>query len=151
MPGTFRTSADACDREALWLSLPGTTADGLPSLMAADGGPWDIVQAYVPRTPANRKTQIYVVRSNVRVERFGFNRTIAAYEMSLRLRWPLSNGQGNAEQDQRAFDVAINMLLLRIRGIGMNQPGGADKTHGGAFLQAAEGSDVTGTRVGIQV
>jgi len=151
MPGTFRTTADACDREALWLSLPGTAADGLPSLMTVDGGPWDVVQAYVPRTPANRKTQIYVVRSTVHVERFGFNRTIAAYDMSLKLRWPLSSGAGNAESDQRAFDVAVNALLLRIRGIGMNQPGGADKTHGGAFLQAAEGSQVTGTRGGIHV
>jgi hypothetical protein len=109
------------------------------------------VQAYLPRTPAQRKSQIYVTRQGINVERYGFNRTIAAYDFALRLRWPMSNQSGNAENDQRAFDVAINALLMRIRGVGMNQPGGADKTHGGAFLQAAEGSSVTGTRGGIRV
>lgn len=151
MAGTFRTSADACDRETAWLNLPGTVADGLPSLMVVDGGPWDVCQAYIPRTPAMRKSQIFVTRSSIHVERWGFNRTIMGYDMVLKLRWPLSNGAGNAETDQRAFDVAINMLLLRIRGIGANQPGFADKTHNGAFLQVAEGSEVTATRSGIHV
>lgn len=151
MPGTFSTSADACDREAAWLALPGTTADGLPSLLVVDGGPWDVIQAYVPRSPAMRKAQVWVTRTNIHVERWGFNRTIMGYEFALKLRWPLSNGTGNAESDQRAFDVAINGLALRIRGIGVNQPGGADKTHNGAFLQVAEGSEVTATRPGIHV
>lgn len=151
MPGTFRTSADACDREAAWLSLPGTALDGLPSLLVADGGPWDVIQAYVPRTPGNRKAQVWVTRSDMMLERFGNVRSIFGYEFVLKLRWPLSSQTGNAESDQRAFDAAIQGLAMRIRGVGPNQPGGADKTHGGAFLQAAEGSPVTGTAAGVHV
>lgn len=152
MPGTFMTSADAIDREASWLSLPGTANDGLPSLLVVDGGPWDVVQAYTNRTPSQRKSWVFVNRSDIHVERFGHVRTIMGYEFMLRLLWPLSSAQvSNAENDQRAFDVAINMLLLRIRGVGPNQPGGSDKTHNGAFLQVAEGSDVTHTSSGIHV
>ena len=134
MPGQFVTSADACDREAAWLSTPGTADDGLPSLLVADGGPWEVIQAYYPRTPAIRKSQCYVIRTGIHVERFGFNRTIMGYDFALKLRWPLSSGRGSAEDDQRAFDVAVNSLLLRIRGIPIGRPIPADKTHGGAFL-----------------
>jgi hypothetical protein len=151
MPGTFVTSADACDREAAWLSLPGTAQDGLPSLLVANGGPWDVVQAYQPRTPAARKGQVFVVRTNLQVERFGHVRTMFAYDFELKCRWPLSSGSGNAESDQRSFDVAIHKLCMRIRGVGPNQPGGADKTHNGAFLQVAEGSEMTHTVPGIRV
>lgn len=151
MSGTFRTSADAPDREATWLSLPGTTNDGLPSLLTVDGGPWDVVQAYSMRTPATRKPQVWVTRSDTHLERFGHVRSIFGYEFLLKLWWPLSSGTGSAEADQRAFDVAIHLLVMRIRGVGPNQPGGADKTHGGAFLQAAEGSDVTHTSPGVHV
>jgi hypothetical protein len=151
MPATFVTSADACDREAAWLSLPGTTQDGLPSLLKIDGGVWDTVQAYQPRTPPARKAQIFVVRADMQIERFGHVRTLFSYDFILKLRWPLSNGAGNAEADQRAFDVAIHDLCMRIRGVGPNQPGGADKTHNGAFLQVAEGSEMTHTVPGIRV
>lgn len=151
MPGTFVTSADACDREAGWLSLPGNAQDGLPSLLVVDGGPWDVIQAYQPRTPAARKAQVFVTRLDMSLERFGHVRSIFAYDFVLKLRWPLSSGSGNAESDQRAFDAAVHLLCMRIRGVGPNQPGGADKTHGGAFLQAAEGSDVSHTMPGVRV
>lgn len=151
MPGSFVTSADACDREAAWLSAPGTVQNGLPSLLTVDGGPWEVIQAYVPRTPAMRKSQVWVTRQMFRAERWANVRTLLGYHFVLKLTWPLSSGSGNAEADQRAFDVAINSLLLRVRGVGPNQPGGADKTHGGAFMQVAEGSSVTGTQSGIQV
>ncbi len=151
MAGTFITSADACDREAAWLSLPGTVADGLPSLLVMDGGPWDVIQAYQPRTPAVRKAQVFVTRTDLSLERFGAVRSIFGYEFVLKLRWPLSSGSGNAESDQRAFDVAVNALALRIRGVGPNQPGGSDKTHGGAFMQVAEGSETTHAMPGIRV
>ena len=151
MPGTFVTSADAPDREATWLTLPGTATDGLPSLLVADGGPWEVIQAYAIRTPATRKSQVWVTRSDTHLERLANVRSIFGYEFLLKLWWPLSSGQGSAEADQRAFDVAIHQLCMRIRGVGPNQPGGADKTHGGAFLQAAEGSHYTGTTAGIHV
>lgn len=151
MPGVFVTSADACDREAAWLSLPGTAADGLPSLLVVDGGPWDVIQAYQPRTPAARKGQVFVIRNEMMLERFGAVRSIFGYDFVLKLRWPLSNGAGNAETDQRAFDVAVHQLCMRIRGIGPNQAGGSDKTHNGAFMQVAEGSNVTHSMPGVRV
>lgn len=151
MPATFVTTADACDREAAWLVRPGTPQDGLPSLLKVNGGPWDRIQAYVPRTPAARQGQVWVTRTDLSLERFGHVRTLAAYDFLLKCRWPLSNGAGNAEADQRAFDVAIHLLVMRIRGVGPNQPGGADKTHGGAFLQVAEGSEFTHTTPGVRV
>lgn len=151
MPGTFMTSADAIDREARWLSLPGTAQDALPSLLKVNDGPWDVVQAYTNRTPAQRKSWIFVNRTDIHVERFGHVRTIFGYEFMLRLLWPLSSHAGNAENDQRAFDTAIHYLLMRIRGVGPNRPGGSDKTHNGAFLQVAEGSEVTRTTSGIHV
>jgi hypothetical protein len=151
MPATFVTSADACDREAAWLSLPGTAQDGLPSLLVIDGGPWDVIQAYQPRTPAMRKSQVFVMRSEMVLERFGHVRSVFGYDFVLKLRWPLSSGAGNAESDQRAFDVAVNALVLRIRGVGPNQPGGANKTHNGAFMQVAEGSEVTRMMPGVRV
>lgn len=151
MPATFITSADAVDRETAWLNLPGTTQDGLPSLLKLNGGPWDAIQAYNPRTPAARKAQVFVTRTDLAVERLAHVRSIFAYDFLLKCRWPLSNGAGNAESDQRAFDVAIHLLCMRIRGVGPNQPGGSDKTHNGAFLQVAEGSDVTRTTPGIRV
>lgn len=151
MPAIFVTSADACDREAAWLSLPGTVADGLPSLLVPNGGPWDAIQAYQPRTPATRKGRVYVTRTNMQVQRFGHVRTMFVYDFMLKCRWPLSSGTGNAEEDQRAFDVALHMLCMRIRGVGPNRPGGSDKTHNGAFMQVAEGSEMTHTVPGIRV
>ena len=151
MPGTFVTSADAVDREAQWLATPGNANDQLPTLLTKDGGPWEIIQPYWARTPNNRKTRVYVLRSDINVMRYASIRTIFGYEFSLRAFWPLSSGAGVAEDDQRAFDVAIHMLLMRVRGVNPNAPLGADKTHGGRFLQVAEGSDITHTTPGVRV
>lgn len=151
MPGAFVTTADAVDREALWLRTPGNANDQLPSLLEDDGGPWEIVQAYWSRTPNNRKRRIYVLRSDMDLMRWANIRTIAGYEFALKAYWPLSSGTGSAEDDQRAFDAAIHLLVMRIRGVGPNTAMGADKTHGGAFLQVAEGSEVTHTTPGVRV
>lgn len=133
MPATFQTTADAVDRETAWL----TRTDSLPPLLVDSGGKWDLVQAYVPRTPAKRKNQIWVTRSSLRMARFALIRKQASYGFRLRCWWTLSSGQGSAEADQRAFDAAINDVLMRINGIG---PDGqvADKTHNIAFKSVAE-------------
>ena len=52
------STADAVAREVSWL----TAVDTLPSLLTANGGPWDNVQAYWARTPATQQTTIYVLR-----------------------------------------------------------------------------------------
>lgn len=151
MPGAFVTSADACDREAAWLALPGSSDDQLPSLLTVDGGPWDIVQAYQRRTPPTRTSAVFVARSDIHLERFGHQRSIFGYNFVLKLWWPMSSSQGSAEGDQRAFDVAVHALCMRIRGIAPNTPHGMDKTHNGAFMQVAEGSNVTATMPGVHV
>lgn len=131
MPPVFVTTADAVDRETLWL----TAVDALPPLLVDNGGKWDIVNAYQPRTPAARKNQIWVLRRNIRMERFALVRKIPKYLFYLRCWWTLSNPTGSAEVDQRAFDAAVNDVLIRVNGLG--EPG-ADKTHGGRFLSVAE-------------
>lgn len=133
MPAVFITTADAVDRETAWL----TGQDSLPPLLADNGGRWDIVQAYKPRTPAARKNQIWVLRGHLRMARFAMIRKQPTYGFRLRCWWTVSSGQGVAEDDQRAFDLAINDVLIRING---TAPGAqaADKTHGGAFKSAAE-------------
>lgn len=141
----FITTADAVDREAAWLNT--TVADGLPLLPDTAGGKWQLINAYVPRTPAARKNQMWVLRPRMQIEREGFIRSIAHYRFQLHLMWMLSNGNGGAETDQRAFDAAIHDLVMRIRGVppgvtAFNLNGQPDKTHDGKFMSAAENPSV---------
>lgn len=123
------TTGNAVDREADWLR---TSGDGLPTLLAADGGPWDVVQAYAPRTPHARQRQLYVVRERLEQPRTSVGRMMATHHFKLRAIWPMGSGDGNAESSQRLFDAALDLVLWRIAGtLG-------DKTHGGRFLSAAE-------------
>jgi hypothetical protein len=123
-------TADACDREAAWLSSSG---DGLPALTTAAGGPFGVVQAYWPRTPGRRtQGQLYVLRNTIEERRFANQRVMVTYSFQLKLVWPLSKGTGSAEDEQRAFDTAIELVLTRVRAYR------GDKTHGGRFLAVAE-------------
>jgi len=121
----------AVQKEAAWLAAY-SAADGLPGLLKAYGGPWDIVQAYRARTPPHRKARLYVRRSNLRVERFGFNRKINHHTFMLHLYWPQSSPTGQAESVQEDFDNAVGLVVDRISGLFM------DKTHGARFLSVAE-------------
>lgn len=124
--------SDALDREAAWLSSSG---DGLPALLKGDGGPFDHIQARMPRSPATRKRAIYVCRApgqSARLRRFAAPSSILTTRFHLKLWWPMSNGSGSAESEQVAFEQAIDHLLTRIEGPLM------DKTHGGRFLSVAE-------------
>ncbi|WP_438489579.1 hypothetical protein [Streptomyces sp. S186] len=123
------STADAVDREVAWLT---TAGDGLPSLLTGAGGPWGSIQAYQPRTPGRRNTYVIVLRRQIHEKRFANVRRMPTYEFVLKLIWPLTSGQGRAEDDQRAFDSAVDKLLTRIGGF----PG--DKSHGGRFLSVAE-------------
>jgi hypothetical protein len=129
------SSADAVDREAAWLAAYDAT-DGLPGLLRAYGGPFDVVQAYVPRTPAQRQRRLYVTRGQIRAERFGFNRMINHYPFVLRLYWPQSSPSGQAESVQRDFDAAVELVLRRINGPVLTFP--LDKTHGARFMSVAQ-------------
>lgn len=121
----------AVQKETAWLN-DFSAADGLPGLLRAHGGPWDIVQAYRARTPPQRKARIYVRRSNLRVERFGFNRKINHHVFMLHLYWPQTSPTGQAESVQEAFDNAVDLVVDRVSGLFQ------DKTHGARFLSVAE-------------
>lgn len=138
MPAVFVTTADAVDRETAWLN---TSGDGLPALLVADGGKWDLIQAYKPRTPAARQNQIWVMRRTLRMSRYAMVRKMPHYAFRLRCWWTLSTSTGSAEAEQRNFDLAIDDLVARINGFGLPvapATGTADKTHGGRFLSVAE-------------
>jgi hypothetical protein len=134
------SSADAVVRETGWLTAY-SPADGLPALLSSMGGPFDVVQAYWPRTPAARQTQLYVTRRAIQVERFGFNRKIDHYPFVLRIVWPLSSSTGSAEIVQQALDDAVDLVLQRVNGP-LALP--LDKTHGAAFMSVAEDPCVIG-------
>ncbi|WP_327066900.1 hypothetical protein [Kitasatospora sp. NBC_01302] len=126
------TTADACAREAAWLS---TTGDTLPSLLSATGGPWDVIQAYLPRTPTQQRTQIYVLRRRLVTARFAQQRRMATHHFQLSLVWPVgatASGPQIAELEQTALDSAVALLVTRIEGL-VN-----DKSHGNRFLSVAE-------------
>lgn len=125
------STADAVARETAWLAGYDAT-DGLPGLLTAYGGPFDVVQAYLPRTPAQRRRALYVLRSNLRVERFGFNRKINHHTFMLRLSWPQTSQTGDAESVQAAFDAAVDLVVQRVSGLFL------DKTHGARFMSVAE-------------
>lgn len=131
------STADAVDREVAWLQ---TSGDGLPALLVSAGGPWDNVQAYQPRTPGKRASNLYVLRRGIHEKRFANVRRMPTYEFVLKAVWPLSSGQGIAEADQRAFDAAVDLVLTRIGGLV------GDKSHGGRFLSVAENPEYVNVR-----
>lgn len=125
-------TADVVDREAAYLA---TSGDGLPALLRTDGGPWDVVAAYWPRTPVTRQSGIYLTRATINATRFANQRRIESYDFRGKLRWPIGAttvGINLWEDEQRAFDAAIELLITRIYGFL------GDHTHGGRFLSVAE-------------
>jgi len=126
------STSDAVQREANWLAA--VTA-GLPALLASNGGPWDVVQAYWPRTPNYNLNGIYVTRHRLQDVRISNQRKRPAHAFRLKLFWRIGStttAASLAEAEQQAFDTAIDLLLQRIRGyLG-------DKTHGGQFLSVGE-------------
>jgi len=124
------STADAVDRETAWLN---TIGDGLPTLPASAGGPFGVIQGYWARTPGKRiGGQLYVMRDAMTERRLSNQKRMTTHDFLLKLVWPLTSGSGSAEADQRAFDVAIDLVLTRIGGFL------GDKTHGGRFLSVAE-------------
>lgn len=125
------SSADAVTREAAWLAAF-DPADGLPALSTSLGGPFDVIQGYMPRTPQQRRTQLYVLRRRLHEVRTAHVRRMARHHFELRIIWPASSPSGSAEGPQQALDEAIELVLLRVGGLML------DKTHGGRFLSVAE-------------
>ncbi|MEV6580275.1 hypothetical protein AB0M92_19155 [Streptomyces sp. NPDC051582] len=125
------SSADAVARETAWLSAF-DPEDGLPALLAAQDGPFDVLQGYLPRTPIQRRRQLYVMRRRIQEVRTANVRRMARYNFELQITWPASSPSGSAEEPQQALDNAVDLVLQRIGGLML------DKTHGGRFLSVAE-------------
>lgn len=129
-------------REAAWLTASG---DGLPALLTANGGPWDVIQAFWPRTPATQKTQLYVTSLDADDVRAANIRIRPRYQITLEFHWPVrATTAGIAETEQQNLKQALDLLVQRVRG-----PVG-DKTHGGAFLSAGEDPRSPGVHVSIE-
>lgn len=127
------TTSDAVAREVSYLRA---TGDGPPALLAPSG-PWQIIQAYWPRTPNTRQTGIYLLRPTVLETRFSNQRKLDSYEFRGRLWWPIgsTSATGSWEDEQAALDNAVDLLIQRIRGLPF------DHTHLGNFLSVAEAPD----------
>lgn len=127
----------AVAREAAWLQASG---DGLPALLKADGGPFDVVQGYLPRTPSQLQTQLWVLKRGTVTRRFSAQRRMATHTFVLSIWWPIgSTAQastiGLAETEQANLDAALGLLVTRI------EDHVTDHTHGGRFLSVAEAPD----------
>ena len=127
--------SDALDREAAWLSIPGT--DGLPNLNLF----FDNIQARWNRTPIAKSRQLWVLRApgqSVAVTRTTNAHTMLTTNFWLRIVWPVQDSTGNAENDQLALDQAIDATLARVQGLSPAGHSPGDHTHGGRFLSVAE-------------
>lgn len=123
---------DAVDREVAWLRSSG---DGLPALLKADGGPFQVIQARNARTPQTRQSGLYLTPARVNDARWGNARKLATFSFRASLWWPVgvtTVGVGIAEVEQQALDEAIGLLIDRVRGLM------GDHSHGGRFLAVAE-------------
>jgi hypothetical protein len=123
------STGDAVARETAWLR---TSGDGLPSLLKAQGGPWDVVHPYWGRTPPSNQHGLYVVRQKLHYERSANIRTMPTYQFLIKVRWPILTSTGNAEEEQQSLDDAIDLVVRRIAGPLL------DKSHGNRFLSVAE-------------
>lgn len=132
-------SSDAVQREADWLDgvalTSPTTGQTLPALLKANGGPFDVVQAYPTRTPRTTQNRLYVTRARIQNHRVAQQRIRNSHDFRLKLYWKLGStttAPGIAEEELQAFDNAIELLLQRVRAFR------DDHTHGGRFLSVAE-------------
>jgi hypothetical protein len=125
------STANAVARETEWLSI---TNDSLPALLTTGGGPFEVLQAYRPRSPRTRASQLYVLRRGLRETRFANVRRMPTYVFELQIIWPLgvSGSTGSAEVEQQNLDDAVDLVLQRVGGLTF------DKTHGGRFRSVAE-------------
>lgn len=125
------STATAETREAAWLT---TSGDGLPALLAADGGPWEVLQAFDPvARRAKKKRALYVMSRSLADSRVSNLRIRPQYAITLDLTWTVRTPTPPiAETEQQNLKDAVDLILQRVRGF----PG--DKTHGGRFLSAGE-------------
>ena len=129
--------ADAVVREAAWLA---TYGDGLPALLSVNGGPFDVVQPYAPRSPVTRQTQLYVLRRRTVTARFSQQRRLMTHTFQATVTWPIGQGTtavGLAETEQQNLDDALGLLIQRLEGFV------DDKSHGGRFMSVGEAPNGT--------
>jgi hypothetical protein len=125
------STATVESREAAWLSQ---TGDSLPSLLAANGGPFELIDAFDPVAARPKmKNTLYVMALHASDQRVSNQRIRPQYEITLDINWPARKpGTPLAETAMQDMKNAVDLVLQRVRG-----PVG-DKTHGGRFLSVAE-------------
>lgn len=124
--------ANSLDREAAFLKQSPRT-DGLPDLTAI----FNLIQARRPRTPSKRANkQLYVLHApteSAYVMRTTNQRAMFTNQLMLHLIWPVQSSTGKAEDDQLAFEQAIDAVITVVLDLV------GDHTHGTAnFLSVAE-------------
>jgi hypothetical protein len=127
----YSGSQSAEMREAAWLSQSG---DSLPSLLTANGGPFELVEAFDPVAARPKmKNTLYVMALHVADQRVSNMRIRPQYEITLDISWPARKpGTPLAETAMQDMKNAVDLVLQRVRGLV------GDKTHGGRFLSVAE-------------
>lgn len=134
---------DAVQREVDWLT---EEVVGLPVLLKDQGGAFDLVLPYGRKAgslPVGGR-YMFVYREATVERRFAIQQKIQIHRLRLRVSWPVRAPGAQPEVDLAELDAAVEDILAKVRG-----PFG-DHTHGGRFLDAAEGdegSDRTGTEV----
>lgn len=124
-------TADAVAREAAWLQ---TSGDGLPALLASDGGPFEVVQAYWPGSKFRaRATGVYVDHGDWSDPKVANVRLRPQYVFTVKVYWPIkATAAPIAETEQQNLDIALELLRQRIDGPEI------DKSHGGRFLSVGQ-------------
>lgn len=138
--------ATAVTREANWFTNDppvGGSFNAAPPLQSANGGPFTIVQAYLPAVDMEARA-LYIYRpaggSVVRVGAGGV--MTVQHDFVALIEWPYlgGNAAGSMEAELQALDAALGAVVARIVG-----PLG-DKSHGGQFASVGEGDSGTNFR-----
>lgn len=127
---TGLTTDTVITREVAWLS----TVDSLPSLLVANGGPFDTIAAYWPKQPGNGRA-IYVTRNEFSGIELSQGQLMPRHAIRLRVWWSII---ADYVTEQTALDVALEALVRRVNGAQF------DRSHGSRFLSAAVASSPGG-------
>lgn len=122
--------ADAVTAEAEWFGLD-LTADGIPPLVSADGGPFTLLAPYLRRQD-QRPRQCLLTHTTSRDRRIAKDLLHVDHEVAALVLWPNPGAALRSHEDQAALDEAVDAVVKRIRG-----PVG-DSTHGGRWWRVGE-------------
>lgn len=133
---------DAVAREVAWLTAD-LSAFSIGPLLDDQGGPFAVIKGFGRSAKARVQGRtLFVSRERVTEVRFDIQHKQHVHQLRLKIGWPIRST--TQETDLAALDNALELLLTRVRG-----PFG-DKTHGGRFLQVAEGDEGTSPLIQVE-